>query len=422
MTTIRWAFALLAVFLILSPIVGATNVNPLYQDKSRGGSNPLYESGNFAAAPGGAGGLVDLAFVSGNDLMTLPAGGNVPLTINGSGFDVRAIGPVSVGGGHVYLFGGATQGNVRGIYTMPVNGGFPGTIRSDTDGVGSDASRAPVISTGQNPLVGFNAPDATGTTNFYVATRTGGIYLTVNGSNFSQVSRRGLNHWGDRAEVATEVGSTQSKLYVTPGTGGITGTIPIDPSLRLTTSQPRIIDNEKRSVFFTAINSTTGTAGLFHSDKFIPQGIDYRPPTLMSSGIDLNAAFSVSQLEPGSVGGSSVIIGWLSKRGYDYYRAQGDFSTAGGLESITETRLIGAGDTVGGLTVADVIGSESSLQPNGDAILLLSFTDGSAGIYQIQVPEPTALLMLAGVVPFLARRRARAWHQESPATGRGLRR
>jgi len=393
----RSRFALLLILILgVWPQVGrAGNNNPFYQSNQNEGQMPYF------TAWGGSPGTVGAAFVgnaaSGGfaGIYSIPKSGGVVITLTGSNFRSVPVGPI-VSDGTSIVFRGNDEvigGPSTGLFSVPIGGGVPLTIRGSGF---TDPSFAPAISPNGN-IAFKDLMDDGSTPGIFARSSGGGVPLTINGSNFSRMGRPAVNTALNVAFVGSPAGSSVSGVYIQDPSQVAPVPLALSPSLRIAGEQVSIVDSPQgTSVSFFAIDSSTGQRGLYHSDQFTPQGL-FSPPQLLTQGSDTAPL--------GEVFSTNALGYWLSKKGYDYYKARSDLSSA--LLPTEEIRLIGIGDAVDGSTVADILMTESSLLDNGDAMFHLTLANGVSGLYIVSVPEPGSLSALAISLLALSRRKPR---------------
>lgn len=395
MSRFRFALVLICISVGWSQAVPAGNTNPFFKENALEGSMVGF------AAWGGSAGNVGAAFVgnaaSGGfaGFYSKPSSGGVLITLTGSNFRSVPTGPI-VSDGKSIVFRGMDEvsgGPSTGLFSAPVSGGTVLTIR----GTGfADPSFAPAISPSGNIAFKDLMDDGT-TPAIFARSSSGSIPLTINGANFSRLGRPAVNTALHVAFVGTLAGTSESRLFIQEPGQVAPVPLPSSPTLRLAGEQVSMVDTPTGTrVSFFAIDSSTGQRGLYHSDKFIPQG--FSPPELVTAGSDiapLGESFSTNSSGQ-----------WLTRKGYEYYQVKSDLSPS--LMPPEEFRLIGIGDSVDGSTVTDIMMTESSLLDNGDAMLHLTLANGDSGLYIVSVPEPGSLSVVTVVVLACVRRRRAA--------------
>lgn len=308
------------------------------------------------------------------------AGGGVRLTLIGRDFGAARVGAISMNdNGKIAMQGVSSNPLYNGIFAMSAGGGVPLTITGDPFG---SIQGAPVV--GADDTIYYR-----GTGGIYARSSGGGILLTVRGQDFAQMNRPSVSPGGDIAFSGVTTGGVEG-IFVQPRGGGQLLTIN-GSNFKLTSGQPKIIDN-KKSVLVPLESLATGETGLYLAE------------------LDATGGYSTSLLSPialGDVGRDCYINGLgtvLQPMGGSIVIHPRDVFSNFAPGYSTQT-IVSVGDSLDGSTVAALSLSDSSLLDDNSVAFWAQLANGQTGIYLASVPEPSILGISGLLAVFLRRRR-----------------
>jgi hypothetical protein len=375
--------------------MSSVNNNPLFTASSNAGQMPTvtwFDPGDATTVP---------------QILSKAGGGGVVITLRGMDFGASLSGGLATTSNgsllyrHVAPSGQASlNGSVRS------SGGPAHPIAGDGFNFGDSRIGTPAL----NDVGQFSYRDVTPTGEQVIHTESagGGVRLTINGTNFgSQAVSMGppsLNNAGNVAFAATPSGSSITNIYAGPADGSIRLTV---TGTGFSSVSSQVALQPDNSVIFSAVDRTTGEAGLYRSalntTSYTPTS-QYHPPTRLQANLSPNnGVFSAS-----SDGAT------LTRKGYQYYMAKSALTAAGGTllgspgSPPAEVLMIAEGDPVGGSTVTNITMAPTSLIDENNAVFFLQLASGESGFYLVTIPEPTTVLVLAGAAAMALRRRSRA--------------
>lgn len=357
-----------------------------------------------------------------DEILARPLGGGVRITIFGSDFGRRIIGPISSDGRSVVFKALDPATGAADILSTPLapasSGNVPITVQGSSF---ADASGAPSLPPGgaSFPIV-FKDVDAAGSEVIVARSSLGNIPITVVGQGFGPYSRPGVNAGGD-VVVQTLLPGTgglppEPVALVRPRSGGNILTIrgsgfAVAPHMPSPLSPPRIFNDPAATVLIsTVVLTPEGPKPMvLRSLRNRGESEGYQPWESVFDSGEASAepmVFSAWQTNPQARGGQTNVLARYPVSGR---LALIDLAPpAEGLPPTLSTPriLLSPGDAIDGSTIASIGIFESSLLSNGDALVRLELTDGTAGLYYVPIPEPTALGALLPIAGLL-RRRAR---------------
>ncbi len=341
----------------------------LYKGNETSGSNPLYQRG---------------------------AGGGSLITITGTAFTGRIVGPVGLSddGDATFQAVSSTNPADSGIYSKPGSGGSLITITGSSL---ATSEGAPTVS--RNGNIAFKGVDADGPA-IFTAARGGGNKGTIRGniiiSNGNLRAMPSINDAGDVAFAGAGSDGTLA-VFVVPSAGNIPITVQgvrFGPTARLSSSQPKIIENQKSLLVNVLTDGPTGILSSLQIGTPTADGHDYAftPVATLDSANEAEAFMN----EAGVV---AVVDGTALR-----WKAPELNSTAA-PSLYSSMTLISVGDPLAGSFVTGLMLDTGSVLANGDVVFEASLANGETGIFQFVVPEPAGLSLVAATGLMALRRR-----------------
>lgn len=338
------------------------------------------QPGMFSLVYRSSGGV--LLTIAGHDFASSMSGspamssnGDVSFQCAGPGLD--GIYASSVSGGQVITIFGSSFGNERGAPSMSSSGGVA-FLSTDGVYVCDSISSTPV--------------------------------LTIQGQNFARMGRPAVNTALDVCvPVSVDDGSGNppvDTVFVQHSSGAFSGTIDFGNDFRLTSSQPKIIDNKKGLL---VAGMTTGSSGtpeevLMMCDFDDSNSVYFNPREISRYTDGVN--FDELSICPdgssycGTRGGGSSLV-WSPRSNVDLFGPESN----GYDDPIT---LLSVGDPLAGSTITSLSITDGSMQLDGSVMFHASLANGFSGLFLGVVPEPTTLFSVMGLTSIALLRKRRA--------------